>query len=282
MQKRPQIILKSNLIMPILATEAKINEIKKELDHITSNVSLNGLFLLLVSYIESMQKEIIKHYLKYRPEKISGSSIEVEKAVLIESEDFYFLERIVADYIDKMPYWRLSALFFDVLGIKEPENEKGIQKIKKRRNDLIHKNLIIDFKHKKIGQDSINITFLNDCIKEYENYLSELKSTISLTFNKFSKINALENLWHYTFTTPLCSNFSDYWHLDIENDTIIGCKHPEIEDCLSSSEMFMLEIWRSQVCGSKVSFINMSSIGNHYQNCLYLFLKLSNDLFLYD
>lgn len=48
-----------------------------------------------------------------------------------------------------MPYWRLSALFFDVLGIKEPENEKGIQKIKKRRNDLIHKNLIIDFKHKK-------------------------------------------------------------------------------------------------------------------------------------
>lgn len=102
-----------------------------------------------MSPISSQCKRRLSNIIKYRPEKISGSSIEVEKAVLIESEDFYFLERIVADYIDKMPYWRLSALFFDVLGIKEPENEKGIQKIKKRRNDLIHKNLIIDFKHKK-------------------------------------------------------------------------------------------------------------------------------------
>jgi len=187
--------------MPILATEARIFEIKKELDQNTSDVSLNGLFLMLVSYIESMQKEIIKHYLKYRPEKISVNSLEVDKAILVESEDFYFLERIVTDYIDKMPYWRLSILFFDVLEIKKPKNENRILNIKRRRNDLIHNNLIVNFKRKEIQQDSINASYLLICLKEYENYLSELKSSISVAFINFNKINALENLWHYTFTT---------------------------------------------------------------------------------
>lgn len=268
--------------MPILATEARIFEIKKELDQNTSDVSLNGLFLMLVSYIESMQKEIIKHYLKYRPEKISVNSLEVDKAILVESEDFYFLERIVTDYIDKMPYWRLSILFFDVLEIKKPKNENRILNIKRRRNDLIHNNLIVNFKRKEIQQDSINASYLLICLKEYENYLSELKSSISVAFINFNKINALENLWHYTFTTPLCSNFSDYWYIDNNNDAILGCKHPEVETSLSSSEKFILEIWRSQVCGSKVDFPNMSSLDKHHQNCLYMFLKLSNDIFLYN
>lgn len=267
--------------MPILATEVRVDEIRKELKNDPTNVNLNGLFLMLVSYTESMQKEIIKYYLKYHPEKISGDSIEVDKAILVENEDFYLLESIVVNHIDKMPYWKLSKLFYDVLRIRKPTNESKIQKIKDRRNELIHKNLEVNFKRKEIRQDFIDKLYLENCLDEYGKYLIDIKTCISEVFVTHSKINVLKNLWHYTFKTPLCSNFYDYWYVDNEKDSILGCKHPEMEGGLSSSEKFMLEIWRSQVCGGKVDFLNMASIGGHFQNCLYTFLKLSNDLFLY-
>lgn len=113
--KKPIIILTNHLLMPIIATEARVNEIRKELKPNVSNVVLNGLFLMLVSYVESMQKEIVKHYLKYQPEKIPGDYIEVDKAILVANEDFYLLEHIVSSHIDKMPYWKLSKLFYEIL-----------------------------------------------------------------------------------------------------------------------------------------------------------------------
>lgn len=279
---RPLIILKDYLLMPLLATEVRIDEIRKELSPETTNINRNGLFLMLVSYVESMQREIIKYYLKYQPEKISGDSIEIDKAILVANEDFYLLERIVENHIDKMPYWKLSKLFYEVLRIKKPANESKIQKIKDRRNELIHKNLEVNFKRNEIYQDFIDPLYLENCLDEYEKYLIDIKKSISETFVNFSKLYLLKNLWHYTFRTPLCSNFSDYWYVDDEKDNINGCKHPQIEGGLSSSEKFMLEIWRSQVCGGKVEFLNMESIGKHFQYCLYTFLKLSNDLFLYN
>lgn len=279
--RKPLIILKDYLLIPILATEARVDEIREELKNNPTNVNLNGLFLMLVSYTESMQKEIIKYYLKYNPEKISGNFIELDKTILVENEDFYLLESIAENHINKMPYWKFSELFYDVLEIRRPSNESKIQKIKDRRNDLIHKNLIVNFKYNEIHQDFIDKVYLENCLDEYGKYLIDIKTDISEVYVTYSKINVLKNLWHYTFKTPLCSNFYDYWHVDSEKDSILGCKHPKMEDGLSSSEKLMLEIWRSQVCGGKVDFLNMASIGKHFQNCLYSFLKLSNDLFLY-
>jgi hypothetical protein len=267
--------------MPILATEARIAEISNELD--TANaVNCNGLFLMLVSYIESMQKEVLNYYLKHQPEKLPANSIEVDKSVLVDGEDFYLLERIISEHIEKMPYWRLSKLFFEVLRIKKPDNHKTIQNIKQRRNELIHNNLKIDFKRKEVKHDSVEPKFLSECIAEYIAYLDSLKDEISRVYYRFSKINAIKNLWFYTFKTPLCGVFESYWHIDIENDVVFGCKRPDIEHGLSSGEKFMLDIWRSQVCGGEVDFLNMISLDCHFQRCLYLFLKLSNDMFLYD
>ena len=239
---KPIIILKEYLVMPILATEVRVGEIRKELKPNATNVNLNGLFLMLVSYVESMQKEIIKYYLKYQPEKISGNCIKVDKTILVGNEDFYLLERIVANHIDKMPQWKLSKLFYEVIKIKKPLNENKIQIFKNRRNELIHKNLKVNFKQNEIHQDFIDPLYLKNCLDEYEKYLIDIKEMISKTFINFSKLNLLKNLWDYTFETPLCSNFPDYWYIDPEKDRITGCKHTETEGSLSSSEKFMLEI----------------------------------------
>ncbi|WP_291147057.1 hypothetical protein [Flavobacterium sp. UBA7680] len=279
--KKPRIILKEHLLMPLIATEKRVYEIRKELEMEITDIRLNGLFLMLVSYIESMQKEIIKYYLKYQPEKIPNKLIQIETAILIENEDFYLLENIVAKHVDKMQYWEISKLFYEILRIEKPTNDDKIKTIKERRNELIHNNLKVDFKRKEIKQDSIDLLYLKDCLDEYEKYLLDMKVKISQHFIIFTKLYVLEKLWHYTFKTSLCSNFSDYWYIDTAKDCITGCKNSEMEDSLSSSEKFMLEIWRSQVCGGKVNFPNMASLDKHSQNHLYLFLKLSNDLFLY-
>ncbi|WP_430814003.1 hypothetical protein [Carboxylicivirga sp. RSCT41] len=278
---KPLIILKEYLIMPIVATEARIDDITKEIQKDKTDVGLNGLFLMLVSYIESMQKEIIKYYLKYHPEKLADNTIEVDKSVLKECEDFNMMEHIIADYVDKMPYWKLSKLFYSVLRIDKPNNQNEIDRIKKRRNELIHKNLEVNFKRNEIRQDFITVQYLTNSLEEFSIFLTDLKLSIADSFAYCTKINSLQNLWHYTFKTPLCSNFSDFWYIDEKNDSLAGCKHPEAEEGLSSGEQFMLSIWRSQVCGCKVDFLNMASIGRHYQNCLFMFLKLSDDIFLY-
>lgn len=279
---RPLVLIKDNLIIPLQATKERVSEIKQESIHATNGVVLNGLFLMLVSYLECMQKEILIHFLKYQPEKLPTKALELDKSTLLDNEDFDLLERLVSDQVDRMPFWRLNKLFYEALKLETPRNESEIQEIKNRRNELIHKNLKVNFKRKEAKYDHIDPAYLSKCISEYENYLSELESSISKSFRKCTKLRALENLWHYTFRTPLCANFSEYWHIDEENDSLLGCKHPKNESDLSSSEIFMLEIWRTQVCGGKVNFPNMSSIGKRTQNCLYLFLKLSNDIFLYN
>ncbi|MCX5991561.1 MAG: hypothetical protein NTZ04_04420 [Chloroflexi bacterium] len=282
--KKPVIIVKDNLLMPILATEVRTNEIQMEMRSVSSPVILNGLFLMLVSYIESMQKEVLTYYLKYQPERIANNNkntVEIDKQVLIENEDFHFTERLVSEYIDKMPYWQFTEIFYKVLRIKKPDNELSIENIKRRRNELIHSNLEVDFKKGTATHIYIDSDYLAYSLGEYINYLDNLKTEISRRYDKCTKLNALKSLWHYTFRTPLCGNFEDYWHIDIESDLIFAYKISQHEGGLSGSEKFMLGIWRSQVSNYKVDFINMASLGQHMQFCLYMFLKLSNDIFLY-
>lgn len=136
--EKPVIIVKDKLLMPILATKNRVDEIKKEVSSVSSRVCLNGLFLMLVSYIESMQKEVLRYYLKYHPEKIVNKqkTIEIDKNTLVDNEDFYLIESLVSEYIDRIPYWQLIELFYTVLKIKKPDNDLNIdiENIKKRRN----------------------------------------------------------------------------------------------------------------------------------------------------
>lgn len=278
---KPTIILKQYLIMPIVATEERIVEIKEEIHKYHSDVSINGLFLMLVSYIESMKKEIIMYYLKYHPEKIDAKTIKIDRLILMESDDFNLLESIIVDYIEKMPYWKLKELFYSALQIEKPSNHNKIEKIIKKRNELIHKNLEVNFKLREVAKASISVEYLSSSLDEYINFLSYLKSSISFSFNHYTKLNALKNLWYYTFKTSLCSDFTVYWHIDEENDALTGCKYPKIAEDLSKIEKFMLEVWRSQVCGAKLEFPYMISIDSHFQKCFFMFLKLSKDIFLY-
>src|SRR3990170_1575588 len=94
-------ILKNNLLMP-LATKNRINEIKEEINSVNSPVIINGLFLMLVSYLESMRKEILRYYLKYFPEKINKEKIEISINIIRENRDFYLIESFVSEYIEKI------------------------------------------------------------------------------------------------------------------------------------------------------------------------------------
>ena len=139
----------------------------------------------------------------------------------------------------------------------------------------------VNFKQQSITEKYIASEYLTSYLEEYENYIDDLKLKISRKYGKFTRIKALNSLWHYTFRTPLCAKFEDYWHIDLQSDSIVGYKQPEYENSLSLSEKFMLDIWRSQLSDYKVNFINIASLDQHTQSCLYIFLKLSKDIFMY-
>ncbi len=280
--KKPVLIVRDNLLMPLSATEARIIEIEKEVTAAKSKLILNGLFLMLVSYIESMQKKMLIYFLKYQPESISKkNTIEIGKSILAKNADFNLIENFAKDHVERMPYWQLAEAFYEVLKIDKPSNNANIQNIKERRNQLIHSNLEIDYKHKRASHEYVDQAYIANAINDFAKYLNELKDQINRHYSKYTKINALKTLWKYTFNTPLCSRFDDYWQVDAENDSIFAYKIADQESGLSHSERFMLGIWRSQVAGYKVDFLNMASLDDHMQNCLHIFLKLSNDIFLY-
>ena len=218
---------------------------------------------MLVSYIESMQKEILKYFLKYRPDKIPDKTIKLNTDSLTAYENFHFIEDILEEYLDKIQHWQLSEYFYETLNIEPPTNESKIKAIKFKRNHIIHHNTRINYKHKEIDSDSVDSEYILNCAFEYEEYLSHLKSEIITQYASCTKINALKIL------------------VDEKNDLIVGCKFPTMGDSLSSSEKFLLDIWRSQVCNRDVKFLNMASLDLDSQNCLYMFLKLSNDIFMY-
>jgi len=207
--------------------------------------------------------------------------MEIDKTLLTVNEDFYFIEHIASDAVRRMSYPQFTETFYKVLRIKRPGNESIIGEIKQKRNEVIHKNLKMNFKHKKPEHEHINPEYLTYSLNEYTVYLNSLKTEISSRYAKCTRLNALRELWHYTFATPLFAVFKKFWHIDTDSDTIVGYKTVESEANLSHTEAFMLSIWRSQVSNCKLDFINMSSLGNHMQFCLYAFLKLSNDIFMY-
>jgi hypothetical protein len=279
---KPMLVVKDNLLMPIMAIEGRIAEIKSEMSVHDSPVVLTGLFLMLVSYVESMQKSVLTHYLKYRPEELPGKkTMEIDKTLLTANEDFYFVEHFVSDAVRRMTYPQFAEVFYKTLRIAKPDNESIIVEIKQRRNEVIHKNLKMDFKHNRPKHQHIDPTYLAYSLNEYTIYLNSLKAEIESRYAECTRLNALRELWRYTFATPLCAVFEKFWHIDADSDSIVGYKTIESEASLSHSETFMLGIWRSQISGYRVDFINMSSLGDHMQYCLYIFLKLSNDIFMY-
>lgn len=280
--KKPMLVVKDNLLMPIMAVEGRIAEIKSEMSLHDSPVVLTGLFLMLVSYVESMQKSVLTHYLKYQPEELPGNkAMEIDKTLITANENFHFVEHLISDVVRRMSYPQFAEVFYKTLRINKPGNESVIGEIKQRRNEVIHNNLKMDFKHKRSEPEHINTDYLTYSINQYSMYLNSLKTEIASTYAKCTRLNALRELWRYTFATPLCAVFEEFWYIDTDTDSIVGCKTVERERSLSHSEVFMLGIWRSQVSGYKVDFINMSSLGEHMQYCLYTFLKLSNDIFMY-
>lgn len=284
---KPDLIVKDILLIPVLATKKRITEISKELKNGQSQIVVNSLFLTLVSYIESMQKEIITYYLKYCPEKIGISKkIDVRVEIIDSGESFKVIEKIISEYIDSVPTWDRLKMLIDVLGIQNlPKKiESEIKYISDKRNELIHKNLEVKRKYgTAFNKNNIKLEDFYCSIKSYEKFIDHIHANISHKYSEYTKIKALKGLWYFMFDTPMCANFEDYWYIDNERDIINGLKRPKIETGLSHSEMFMLELWRSQVLGgNKVSFLNLSSLSPDTQTRVFMFLKLSNDLFLYN
>jgi|GEM_PF-2055885 len=285
MNDKPILVIKDHLLLPVKNTMEQCKNILGTAKDARGNpILLNGLYLMAVAYVESMQREILAYYFTHNPARIkkgeNGNKISVSKQALFGSEGFSLIENLARDYVTELRYNELLKEFNANLGITS-NNDEAIKKIQRSRNDLMHFNTSYNYKQKKTSEQNVTYAKLVSDIETYQDYLISVEQSISSKFVRNTKIKALENLWHYTFQTPLCGNFEAYWQVDRDKDTITRCLNTEVEGSLSSSEKFMLSIWRSQWNNRPMEFINMASLVGRGQNCLYLFLKLMNDIFIY-
>lgn len=282
--KEPILLLKDNLLMPLRCTRKRIDEVREQVAKTNNNLLVSSLFIMVVSFFESMLRETLIYYLSFCPNKLPEKEIKISQNTLFRNEDYYILEHVISDYINLKSFKDLGNLFFNVLEIKRPTKRMidVIVEIKDKRNNLIHNNLRIDYKTKNVKLElNIYLRYLIFCLDTYNDFLDYIYTEINNKYNKYTKINLLKDILLIHLCVYLCAHFDDYWLLDIEKDQIVALKHPKQEYGLSHSEKFMLDIWRSQFTNYKVEFLNMSSLGYHAQSCLYLFLKISNNLFMY-
>jgi hypothetical protein len=278
--KKPSLILKDHLLVPVSATGARIAEIRRQESRREGSAILDGQFVMLVSYLESMQKEVLKYYLKHHPEKLSEKkSIDIDKSLLAAS--YSLVERLASAYVERLPSQRLQELFFDALGLVRPASDQAVAAVRKRRNKLVHANLSVDLKQESARGDHISFDNLSDALAACDTYVADIENQVSRLYARCTRLSVLKKLWRYTFLTPLCASFDDYWAADSDKDRLIGFKTTRVEEGLSHSERFMLGIWRSQVSPYNVEFVNMASLGDRMRACLYMFLQLQEDIFMY-
>jgi len=273
-----KLIFKKNLLHPVVIAITQIQELKYQVENEKLSQIINdSVFVMSFSIIESMFKNSLIYYLSYCPEKFHKKEINISKQTLSETDDFDFLKRVIGQQLNVSNIMELIDNYFKVLNIKKPPEDllNRLKNSKTLRNSIIHNRTVVDFKRGAFtNTESENII---NCFLDILNFLEHIKNEIELKYKENTRLNVLKYLWQLEFWPE----FEIFWYIGQKDDTIDGYKKPSIEGSLSHSETFFLGLWRSQLTNYKVEFLNMSSLDSFSQSYLHLFLRISNDLFMY-
>lgn len=270
--KNPNLLLKSKLLTPISQALNRLEKIRERKSSNDDPIILEGLFILAVSSFENSISDTLKILLRQFPEKIKSKTIEVSKDDILSGG---LINKVTERIVVEKSYKSLKDFlnfFFQTTGIEiqaffENDDFKYLIEIKATRNILIHNNLHINSFYidssgekarAKNGTLSINQDYLFQSIMTLKGILLHLEELLNDKYARYTKVNAIRNLFDYTFSTPIMS-FDNEWEVDLEEDKII-CHKEETSrrGALSSSEKFFYNIWLAHVSGAGQINLNLS------------------------
>lgn len=274
---KPILLNKLDLIEPIAKAQKRIEKIRVRKAQNEDNLILEGLFVLAVSSFENSITDTLKVLLNHIPYKLENKHENISKQDLLSTD---LLEKVIEKKIIEQSYKNLKdflTFFIDTTDIDidkqtffEGNDFEYLKEIKATRNLLIHNNLVINSSYlesagskardNQLGNSlKIDKDYLYNSIVTLMNVLESFNEKLKIKYQKYTRINALRNLFNYIFETQIME-FDNEWIIDEAKDKIIDYNEEKsFYECLSTTEQMFFDIWLAHFRAIGKGRINLES-----------------------
>jgi len=264
----PRLLILKRLLDPSLQAQNTVEEIKNKLPTTESeSIELKGVFVFLVSALETMLTDTHVYFLQAFPEAFDFKDAKFSKdEILACTLPADLIERQIEKNAITLAYGSFPDLlkaFTKSLGIAEPALDQAtvdrVIEIKETRNILLHNKLVTNrlyisragpFRRSEDEGRKLPLTaeYVNSACESVSALIEDLQIRMRAKYSEYTRIAAFRRLWDFLFCSPLLK-FDDYWRLDEEKDQISSLKQSDREHHLSSSEQSFLAVWRMHFNG---------------------------------
>jgi len=272
----PNLMTIYEIIHPVNIAHSSINRNINELKNDNlGECAVSGLLALGISNLETMLSDLLKKHLSFYPNKLSllksETSTKNEKGAFRVSKDTLnsgkIIEGVITKEVDKILYGNIKSLFkvfYKILALKDEKMKENtlhqLIEIKERRNLLLHNNLYVNeqyiYKTKDLKKETkikkrltIGVKYAIDSLSLIYSIIEDIKQKILDKYSKFTLLHMLKGVWKYTFKDHI--KFEDHFVLNDEKDIFDGT-FKESKYSLSSSEIFLMQLWKAQRFGSGI------------------------------
>lgn len=266
--KKPNLLIKNDLIQPIDQALDRIEKIRERKASSDDLIIFEGLFVLAVASFENSLNDTLKIFLKSFPYKLDGKVENITKEDLIEGNP---LEKQIDSKIKGLSYKNLAEImefFCNTISINSDcisqDHFNSLLEVKATRNLLIHNNLVINEHYIEGAGPSSRSSRLGEKIKVEHDYLfksittlkyilEEFKKRILKKYEKYTYIRAFKTLWEFMLPTAIM-RFETEWRVDESRDIVNSYNEESTwKNGLSDSERIIHNIWLSHFNGTGIN-----------------------------
>jgi len=268
MSKKPDLLVKDNLVRHLSEKITKLDEIKTISASCRQPLLLESLLATTISYFEASILDTVREYVYARPDEIREVMLNDllksdrkkinKKKIIEEGFDDYLIESFIEGvaFLDVKGKCRKLKELTDVDIDLGNERWEWILETVARRNCFIHNDLIANNlyfsqagqKAEKIDQGKkleVTKTYLSKRIGYIQSFLKEIKKKLRRAFKDRDNVAAVRGLWDYLFENHIPLIFDKCWEVKNGWVTYKGPKVKELLDMISPRTVCLFTAWMS-------------------------------------
>jgi len=275
----PRLLILGKLLQPSRLALNALGEIEERLPGTASgSIELRGLFVLMISAVETMLTDTYVYYVRSFPEAFDFKDARFSKDDILAANlaldliEQQIEKNAISHAYESFP--ELLRTFTKTIGITAPPLDQDlinrIVEVKETRNLLLHSNLQVNRRYvARAGQfrrmdcegEELPLAqkYVSEACQNLTRLINDLDDRMNTAYASYTRLAALRKLWDYLFSSPIMP-FDDFWVTNAEKDKVTALKVSPLEKQLSSSEHAFLGIWRAHFNGWNKSSIDAASM----------------------
>ena len=267
MPKKPNLLVKDNLIRHLSSKTKKLRDISDFIHAIDEQPILESILAISVSYFEAAIIDTVREYVYANPDEIYDLMLQ-KFDIKIFNKDIQIIELkgfddyITEAFLDKIAFYGHKSKIKKLTELTGIDMQFGddrwerINELIARRNCLIHNDLIANNTYfKQAGRKSENISqggklpvtvqYLSNRIGDLNSLLEEVKNKLDIAYKDRTTVVAVKSLWDYLFENHYPFSFESCWDTDGGLITYKGPSPEEIEFSSSPRMVCLFSAWMS-------------------------------------